>query len=138
MPRQAAPPDTAPPRPRGGRGPGPRAAVARVAGGATFLARRLVFWAPLWLPVIVLTQLTVRGLQPARAEGRRIAQAEAQVNLRVRALLDERGALLADRRRLADPIYRERVQKSLRNDGATPLTLESARMGAAGASPRSR
>ncbi len=101
--------------------------LAPLGGAGRFAVDRLVFWAPVWLPLVVVLQLALGGLRPARAEERRLDHEEAGVARRVDALLGERGQLEADAARLADGIWRERVRRSLRNAGMEPLGLEGSR-----------
>ncbi|MEW6072994.1 MAG: hypothetical protein AB1726_10450 [Planctomycetota bacterium] len=118
------------------RGPRRRQRAARVLAGASRrLAGGLAAWAPVWLPLAVLSQLALLGLRPVRAEEGRLALQEAELAGRVAALRAERSSLLADRRRLADGIYRERVRRSRRAAGAPPLTLERARAAEEAAAP---
>ena len=97
-----------------------RRAVVRVGAG-------LLDWAPVWVPVLVLLQLGLGGLRPALTESRRLDAAEASVHDRVDRLLRERARLVEDGERLDDPIYQERVRRSLRVPGGAPLTLDRAR-----------
>jgi hypothetical protein len=91
------------------------------------LWRRCLYWAPVWLPLMLLTQVVAFGLRPAWLEGQRLGGSEAHVDARAGRLDDEYVELVRDRRKLADPIYRERVRRGLRDLGRAPLTLESTR-----------
>ena len=91
------------------------------------LWRRALVWAPAWLPLVLLLQVAAFGLAPAWAEKERLDRAEAEVSSREAHLTAELERLLEDRRKLSDPIYRERVRRSLRDLERTPLTLESTR-----------
>jgi hypothetical protein len=91
----------------------------------------LVFrWTSVWLPALLCAQLLVRGLVPAERERSRLTAEEARMEERVRAELDRRAALERDLAKLADPIWRERVRRSLQVAGAEPLTLERSYVGA--------
>ena len=61
--------------------------LAPLGGAGRFAVDRLVFWAPVWLPLVVVLQLALGGLRPARAEERRLDHEEAGVARRVDALL---------------------------------------------------
>lgn len=87
------------------------------------LLGRLFHWAPVWIPALLCLQLVTRGLVPAERESRRLAQEEARMAERVQAELERRAALERDLAKLADPIWRERVRRSLQVEGAEPLTL---------------
>ena len=91
------------------------------------LWRRCLYWAPVWLPLVLLTQVVAFGLRPAWLESQRLDVSEAHVDDRAGLLDDGYVELVRDRRKLADPIYRERVRRSLRDLGRAPLTLESTR-----------
>ena len=99
-------------------------------GRASFLGAifgRLLFWAPVWVPLVVVFQLSLRGLKPTKAEGRRVRGAEDEVRERVEGLEDKRMDLQLRRDMLADPIYRARVDRTRRRSDREPLTLDDAR-----------
>src|SRR5262245_8825642 len=89
--------------------------------------RAALLWTPVWVPLLVLVQLLVTGMRPARAERERLDRAENEVHARVDALLSEERVLDTEERMLADEVYRERVRRSLLDPAAEPLTLERAR-----------
>ncbi|MFT5289676.1 MAG: hypothetical protein ACI8QS_001099 [Planctomycetota bacterium] len=88
---------------------------------------RLLFWAPVWVPLIVVFQLVLSGLKPTQAEGRRVRGAEDEVLQRVEDLESEREDLQLRRDMLADPIYRARVDRTRQRADREPLTLDDAR-----------
>ena len=92
------------------------------AGGASILG-----WTPVWIPLVFLAQLLWLGLWPARAEAARLDRAEAEVRARADGLAAEEQALAREARMLEDPIYQERVRRSLVDPAGDPLTLERAR-----------
>ena len=92
------------------------------------LGAGLLAWTPVWVPLVFLAQLLVLGLRPARAEAARLDRAEAEVGARARDLADEEHALAREARMLEDPVYRERVRRSLIDPAATPLMLRHARV----------
>ena len=91
------------------------------------LWRRYLYWAPVWLPLVLLVQVAAFGLRPAWAEKQRLDRSELEVESRERRLENEYVELVRDRRKLSDPIWRERVRRSLRDLSREPLTLESTR-----------
>ncbi len=98
---------------------GPRVrASARTAG--TFVVRSV----RIWLPLVVLVQFGLRGLRPAWDEHLRLDREEHSMQARVQTLVAERRAILRDARKLSDPVYRERVRKSLRASTLEPLLLD--------------
>ena len=108
--------------------------VVFVAGdGAEFRDRldrvgaALLFWAPVWLPAIVLVQVFFQGLVPTLAERARLDGAEAEVQAWESDLAARAGSVELERRKLADPIYRERVRRTLHDPRQQTLTLERAR-----------
>ncbi len=105
--------------------PAPGARRAR----ALHLARVLLLWTPVWVPLLFLAQLLVFGLRPAGATRARLDRAEAEVRARVEALQAEDSELAREARMLADAVYQERVRRSLLDPAAEPLTLERARSG---------
>jgi hypothetical protein len=103
----------------------PRAWLARLrTGGAGALS-----WTPVWIPLLFLGQLLWFGFAPARAEAARLDQAEVEVRSRATDLLDEEAALAREARMLADPVYQERVRRSLLVPSGEPLRLERSRSG---------
>ena len=86
-------------------------------------------WTSVWLPALLCAQLVVRGLLPSESEGARLTVEEARMEERVQAELERRAALEHDLAKLADPIWRERVRRSLQIAGAEPLTLERSYVG---------
>jgi len=89
-------------------------------------------WAPVWVPALVLVQFAGLGLRAEWLESRRLSREEAVMNERLDRLLEARAALLLDAKKLGDPIYRERVQRSRHVAGRPPLTLAEDARAAAG------
>ena len=96
---------------------------ANVPSALDLLGSRLLYWSPVWLPLILVSQLALGGLRPALAEVRRLDAAEIEVRAFERMLDDEALVLRTSERKLGDPIYRERVRKSLTSGGSAPLLL---------------
>ena len=90
---------------------------------AKLVGARVLYWAPVWLPALVAAQLVTRGLAAELDEDRRLQQQEALMQERVDEHQALRQRLEDDQRKLEDPIYRERVRRSLEITGAKPLTL---------------
>ena len=92
-----------------------------------FLGRRLIYWAPVWLPLGFLFQVAWFGLRAARADERRLDRAQAEVYERFERLQAEGALLEEEQRMLADDVYRERVRRTLNDPELQPLRLEDAR-----------
>lgn len=93
--------DAPPPRPS-----------ARAIGG--LVATRALYWAPVWVPMIVLTQVALGGLRPALAESRRLENEERRMSERLEREKIEAAQLGAALRAQDDPIYLERERRLLR------------------------
>jgi glycine/D-amino acid oxidase-like deaminating enzyme len=109
-----------------------RSASSHAALGTGFrragaLAAPILDWTPVWVPLALLAQLLWLGLRPAQAESARLDRAEAEVRARAAALASEEQALGREARMLEDPVYQERVRRSLVDPAAAPLRLEHAR-----------
>ena len=77
----------------------------------------VVYWAPVWVSLLMLWQVGVRGLRPALAEEARLeAEAEA-VELRHADSQAEFQALERETRAWQDPVYRERRRRMLEAEG---------------------
>lgn len=113
-------------------GPGGQASVATAAreplrARALRGAQEVLHWTPLSLTLLFLGQLFLLGWLPAGREEARLDRAEAEVRTRAEALRSEERTLAEEARMLQDPVYRERVRRSLAVPGGEPLTLERAR-----------
>lgn len=106
---------------------GARAALGSRLRGAGTLATPILDWTPVWIPLALLAQLLWLGLRPAQAESARLDRAEAEVRARAADLAGEERALGREARMLEDPVYQERVRRSLVDPAAAPLRLERAR-----------
>ena len=95
----------------------------RPARPAADLLARGLYWAPVWLPALLVLQLTTRGLWPAWRESGRLDQESAAMDARSDGLKTERARLERDLEKLDDPIYRERVRRSSLAAGFPVLTL---------------
>ena len=91
------------------------------------LWKRALYWAPVWLPLVLLVQVSVFGLAPAWVERQRLDVSEAEVAAREADLQHDYEQLVRNRRKLSDPIYRERVRRSMLDLSRAPIILESTR-----------
>lgn len=98
-----------------------------LSGRALRAAQEVLHWTPLTVALLFLGQLFVLGWLPALREQDRLDQAEAEVGARAEALRGDERELAEQARMLQDPVYRERVRRSLAVPGGVPLTLERAR-----------
>ena len=96
-------------------------------GLSSFLGTVVFGWAPVWVPLFLGTQLLFFGLLPTRREEARLDRAAAGVRTRMEALAEEERGLQLELEMLEDPIYRERVRRSLLDPEVPPLTLARAR-----------
>lgn len=102
--------------------PTARARVLRV-------AQDVLHWTPFSLALLFVAQLFLLGWLPAQRERARVEAAEREVRARAAGLTADEHELAQRARMLQDPVYQERVRKSLAVPGAEPLTLERARDG---------
>ncbi len=98
------------------------------AGQGPHRARRgvlgtLLYWAPVWIPATLIAQIVLKGLKPTQAEARRLDRVEQKLSDREERLSAESALHEKNRRMLADPIYQERVRKSIHNREQEPLDL---------------
>ena len=108
--------------PNKGRREGPKRSLSERVDG---LGAALLYWAPAWVPCIVIFQLIAYGLLPALDERERLEAAEADVRAREEALLLDATELERHERMLADDMYRARVRRSLSVPGSAPLLLSN-------------
>ncbi len=92
--------------------PPPRPSVRVLAG---LVASRALYWAPVWVPMIVLTQVALGGLRPALAESRRLDREEQRMGERLAHEQLEAARLGSALRAQDDPIYLERERRLQRN-----------------------
>ena len=71
----------------------------------------LVYWAPVWAPLVFFGQLAILGMKPALAERRRLAACEAELDARLAESLERREELGARLEALDDPIFQERLRR---------------------------
>ncbi len=87
--------------------PVPQAVVAVV--------RRLVFevkyWAPVWIPGMLLWQFTTKGLQPTLTEAHRLEEVAPGVNARHAEAKSAFEQVQAEAKAWQDPVYRERRRR---------------------------
>lgn len=75
------------------------------------LLRTSVRWAPVWVPLVLIWQLTEGGLKPALSEQRRLQSEEPAVVDRHERTQGEFERLTAQREAWDDPLFRERVRR---------------------------
>ena len=73
--------------------------------------RVLAYWAPVWVPLVLLAQVCLRGLKPTLGESARLDRAEAALLERYDAEVERGRELERLRRALGDPIYLERERR---------------------------
>lgn len=83
--------------------------LRRVGGG-------LLAWAPVWVPLLLLWQVSTRGLKPALAEEARLDRAATTVEERHERTQAEFEALEKEDRAWSDPVYRERRKRALERE----------------------
>jgi hypothetical protein len=81
----------------------------------------IVFWAPVWLTMIVLAQIATLGLGPALAKRRGLAASEQELAQRLEREQNEQAQLQRWQHAQNDPIYLERERRLLRT-GEEPQT----------------
>jgi len=97
----------------GSRDPGEPASSASSAPTALWIR-----WLPALAAFAIFAQVCLLGLRPALAESRRLRDAEARMDARYTAAVDEQQALDRTLRAQEDPIYLERERKYLRVPGS--------------------
>lgn len=75
------------------------------------LLKAVVWWAPVWAPLVLIWQLTEGGLKPALAEQRRLQSEEPSVRERNARTKAEFERLTAQREAWEDPLFLERVRR---------------------------
>ena len=88
---------------------------------AQIWTHRIVFWAPVWLTMIVLAQIALLGLGPALAKRRALSASERELAQRLEREVSEQAELQGWQHAQNDPIYLERERRLLRT-GEQPQT----------------
>lgn len=83
--------------------------------------QQVLFWAPVWLPMVVLSQIALLGLGPALARRRSLSAAESELAQRLEREEREQAELQRWQRAQSDAIYLERERRLLRT-GEQPQT----------------
>lgn len=86
-------------------GPEPTALPAR-------LFKLVLYWSPVWVPLLLIWQIAEAGLEPALAEQRRLEEARPAVERRHAVSEARFERMSAERRAWEDPVYRERVRRA--------------------------
>ncbi len=81
---------------------------------ATQVGGKLAYWAPVWVPMVVLAQVALGGLRPALAESRRLDREEERMAERLDRELAESAQLERALQAQDDPIFLERERRLLR------------------------
>jgi hypothetical protein len=81
---------------------------------AALVGNKLAYWAPVWVPMVVLAQVALGGLRPALAESRRIDREEVRMAERLDRELAESAQLERALQAQDDPIFLERERRLLR------------------------
>ena len=89
------------------------------AGAPTSTFRRVLFWSPVGICLLLFCQVSFLGLRPALCEGRRLEEARAALERRHARDLALRDTVAESLRARSDPIFRER-QRRLRVLGPAP------------------
>lgn len=87
---------------------GRRGLAGRLVGAGTSL---LVYWMPVWVPLVLLWQVADRGLRPAQEEALRLAREEQTVAARYTGARRSFERMSAEAEAWTDPVYRERVRR---------------------------
>ncbi len=93
---------------------------------AVAVVQKLVFavkyWAPVWIPCILLWQFATKGLQPALSEARRLEEIGPGVDARHAEAKSAFEQVQAEAKAWQDPVYRER-RRRLRFQDPNPEQL---------------
>lgn len=81
---------------------------------ASLAGTKLAYWAPVWVPMVVLAQVALGGLHPALAESRRLDREEVRMAERLDRELAESAQLERALQAQDDPIFLERERRLLR------------------------
>ncbi|MEC8495262.1 MAG: hypothetical protein VXZ39_10080, partial [Planctomycetota bacterium] len=79
-----------------------------------FPVRALVLvlhWSPVWVPLLLIWQITLGGLRPALSEQQRLSEERPAVEERHAASEASFLRMAAERRAWEDPAYRERLRR---------------------------
>lgn len=80
-------------------------------GGPRRVLRRVVYWSPVWIAMLLFAQVAFRGLRPAWSERRRLIEAEAMMDARHARDLALRAEIQRGLRARSDPIFLERQRR---------------------------
>jgi len=82
--------------------------TSMIAAGAGFV----LFWMPVWIPLGLLAQVSLRGLQPSLTERERLLREERSVTERFEAARRTLESMQAEATAWKDPVYLERVRRA--------------------------
>ena len=80
----------------------------------------LLYWAPVWVALLLLWQVATRGLKPALAEEARLEDEAEVVEQRHARTKGEFEALDRETAAWEDPVYRERRRREVREERVEP------------------
>jgi hypothetical protein len=82
-----------------------------------------LFWLPVFVPLVLLSQLGTKGLRPALSESKRLEQAETQLHEKHALVINRHSELNEGLEASGDIIYRVRLMKRRRQEAT--LIIES-------------
>jgi hypothetical protein len=88
------------------------------------IVKRLLYWCPVLVCMVLFAQVSFLGLRPALSERRRLSEAEAMLEARHARDLELRDQATLGLRVRGDPIFLER-QRRLRLHGGIPSSSRS-------------
>ena len=88
--------------------------------------REFCSWAPVWIPLVLVAQIGIRGLRPALAEERRLDRAETGLEKRHADSLEERNELERRLRAQEDAVYQERERRTWEQRAGEPTGAPAA------------
>ena len=71
----------------------------------------ILFWMPVWIPLCLLAQIALRGLNPSLVEHERLLREEQTVTERHEAARAQFQSMQAEATAWKDPVYHERVRR---------------------------
>ena len=92
--------------------------VQSIAGGLRTVAVFVAYWAPVWIPLGLMAQIAVLGLQPALEERRRLAREAPVVEARHERTRAQYERMRAQAEAWTDPVWRERWRRAQGDQGA--------------------
>jgi len=75
------------------------------------LGRRMRYWSPVFVLMLLFGEISFLGLRPALAESRRLDVSEPAVRERLDRAQEANASIELQLRARADPVYRERLRR---------------------------